>query len=366
MNGDHFTFAQLQDYAAKRLPPEQIPAFHAHIDSWQLCAELLSALASGAGADHLAEQQAVDYVAGRLTSGDQARLAAHLQTCESCEAMVADLQDFRREQLSPRQMPAPPSARRTLAWALPLAAALCLAAGISALLVERAGKSGPAASAQLRDAGGFFRLSASGALVADATPPPGTAKLIAAALKAGHLPDGPLPLVDAARQEDSLRGLPTGPAQPEAGAFSPSGVFVLSDRPEFRWSPPEGATAYRVSIADDSLKEIATSGTIHAPVWTPEVALPRGRPMVWQVAVLRNGAWTTSPAPPKASPRFEIAAEEEARGIAQAQAANPPSHLLLAILYTKAGLAKEANAELDAIVALNPGSALAASLRGTR
>jgi hypothetical protein len=100
-----------------------------------------------------------------------------------------------------------------------------------------------------------------------------------------------------------------------------------------------------------------------AAVWVPEVSLPRQRPLLWQVTEIRNGARITAPAPPEPSPRFEIVSAEDARRITESRAINPPSHLLLAILYSQAGLRREAASEIEALSSLNPSSALASSLR---
>ena len=54
---EHLTFGQLEDYAAKLLPAEEIPAFHRHAEVCSACREML--IASLTGTEHLAEQQAV-------------------------------------------------------------------------------------------------------------------------------------------------------------------------------------------------------------------------------------------------------------------------------------------------------------------
>jgi hypothetical protein len=228
--------------------------------------------------------------------------------------------------------------------------------------------------AELHDAFGDVRLNAyrpgalppgvinTGYLSYTAAPlPPEAAGIFADALRTGHLPAGPAELLIEPRE--TLRSATPAAPQATVKSFAPDGIRVVSDQPEFRWSPLSDVTAWRITVTDEDLNEIAHSGLIHDTVWTPETPLPRLRPLLWQVAALRNGVWTTAPSPPETSPRFEVVSADAARQIATAQKINPPSHLLLASLYAQAGLHKEAAAELDALAALNPGSALASSLR---
>jgi len=215
--------------------------------------------------------------------------------------------------------------------------------------------------AGLRDAGGLMQLDGTGALISGVPLPPGAAELLTRALRSGRLPEGPAQLLKEPRE--TLRSNAIGVSEPTLKALYPDGVRVVSDRPEFHWSPPSDAVSYRVSVTDDDLNEIAHSGLLHEPAWVPDAPLPRLRPLLWQVSVLRRAVWTTSPAPPETAPRFEIISKEMALRIEEARAANPPSHLLLAILYAQAGMDQDTAGEIDAISRLNPGSALASSLR---
>jgi hypothetical protein len=177
------------------------------------------------------------------------------------------------------------------------------------------------------------------------------------------MPSGPGTIE--AEQRGTLRSEGPVSKTPELRVISPSGVRVLSDRPEFRWNALPGASSYEVTVFDTELNEVARSGPVHSESWTSSKPLPRGRVLVWQVAAVRHGERITAPAPPEGSPRFEIVAEELAGRIAQAEAARPRSRLLLAVLYAQAGLQAEAGAELDALAAANPGSPVVDSLRAS-
>jgi hypothetical protein len=116
-------------------------------------------------------------------------------------------------------------------------------------------------------------------------------------------------------------------------------------------------------VVDEYFNEVANSGPIHTNSWVATAPLPRLKVLMWQVSVKRGGEWTVAPAPPEPTPNFEIVSQEtEARILAARQAAKP-SHLLLAVLYSQAGMPKEAALELDALAAMNPGSSLPLQLR---
>jgi hypothetical protein len=349
MSGPHFTFRQIEDYAARRLPPEQIPAFHEHAGTCPSCREMLLATTIGSGDEHLPEQQAVNFVAGLLGPDEKIHVSRHIEGCPVCASMVADLEEFRLSG-QPR--------RRNLPWLLPLAAALFAVAGGSIWFALRP-HAPSIVIAQLRDADGLLRLTRTDVLT-DAQLPPGSIDLIAGVMRSGRLPEGAPDLTSGPRE--TLRSASRA-SHPAMEIVAPDGVRVLSDRPEFRWAPLGGASSVEVEVFDEDFKQVARSGALHDAVWVPEAPLPRSRLLLWQVTAVRAGVRLTAPAPPEPPARFEIVPEDAARRIAQAQAVKPPSHLLLAILYSQVGLRKEAASEVDAIVSLNPGSALASSLQ---
>jgi hypothetical protein len=374
---EHLTFRQVKEYLAKRLPAQQIPGFHEHAEGCSACREMLVASVIGCGDEHLSEQQAVDFVAGLLAAEENGRVAEHLGSCPSCTATVADLEEFRQsDQLggATAEVPEAPIQRRPHIipannWArlLPIAAALLAVAGASLWLVHRPGHTEAKVMAQLRDATGLLQLNHTGVITAPALPP-AAAGLIAGAMRTGRLPEGPAALVT--DPPETLRSSSGSLPSPALKIVSPVGIRVVSDRPEFRWNPLRGAASWQIKVFDENFNEIARSGVIHggpgeAAVWVPEAALPRQRSLLWQVTEIRNGARITAPAPPEPSPRFEIISAEAARQITEARATSPPSHLLLAILYSQAGLRREAASEIEALSSLNPGSALASSLRGS-
>src|SRR5205085_12694103 len=107
--------------------------------------------------------------------------------------------------------------------------------------------------------------------------------------------------------------------------------------PVFRWKPLAGATQYVVSIFDDRFNPVAASGALSEAEWKPEQPLARDRIYNWQVSATAGGRTVNAPVPPAPEARFQVVAPEIAREIESARREHPGNHLLLAVLYSKAG-----------------------------
>ncbi|MEO8033669.1 MAG: hypothetical protein ABI837_04505, partial [Acidobacteriota bacterium] len=89
--------------------------------------------------------------------------------------------------------------------------------------------------------------------------------------------------------------------------------------------------------------------------WTPDTDLPPGRALSWQVTVYgKGGATTILPEPPDPPARFGIVSPAAASEIDAARRARPEDHLLLGLLYARAGILAEAVRELGSHVAHHP------------
>jgi hypothetical protein len=156
-----------------------------------------------------------------------------------------------------------------------------------------------------------------------------------------------------------------GPA-PDAGSLSvnsPVGVVVEEDRPLFTWNPVAGATGYTVVISRSNSSKLVTSGPVDGNEWRATTRLTRGAVYSWEVrATLAGGRELSAPAPPAPMARFRVVSESEERGLEEARRLSPQSHLLLGVLYARAGLARPARSELRALLKENPGSVVAGKL----
>jgi len=351
MPDGHLSDSQIARYLAQTLPPDQILALHGHLDGCADCGRMLRAAAGEryAGAvvtaaeAHLGEDELAEFLAGHLAEERRERAARHLAECGEC---AADAEAMRGADPAVRRRP-----RGLPYWAIAAGVAV-LAAG--AWLLRQ--PAGPVLVASLRDAGGTVGLDAGGALRGLAGVSGAESGWVAEALRSGRLPAAP-PLGPA---EGALRSGEAPP--PEFHVLAPAGTRVLSDRPAFSWSPVAGAE-YEVLVTDQALAPLARSGRLQAPAWTPRDPLPRGRRLLWQVNARRGGRQFTAPAPPDPPAVFQIVAAETALEIERARRAPHPSHLLLAVLYGRAGMPAEQAAELQALAAANAGSAVVESLR---
>ncbi len=363
MPDGHLTAAQVARYLARRSPAAEVLALHRHAEECAPCRRRLTEAAAGhyagaavpvvvAGDDpaHLDEDELAEYLAGRMAAGGRERAARHLAECAACAADAREMQAPGAAAL--------PARRRQWRAALAAAAVLVVGAGGAVWWRLRQPRPAPAPVAVLRDAGVMVRLEADGTLEGIAVPA-AEAGWIAEAMRNGRLPLAP-PL--AASPRTVLRSA-EGAAQPALRPVSPAGSRVLSDRPRFTWSALKDARWYEVLVSEEGLAPVARSGRVQSVEWTPERPLPRARRLLWQVTAHTAQGDVMAPAPPDPPAAFEIVGQREALEIARAEQARPPSHLLLAVLYARAGLPEMARAEAEALAAENRRSALVEALR---
>ena len=167
-----------------------------------------------------------------------------------------------------------------------------------------------------------------------------------------------------------LEGLASGHATlmgPEAAATfaprSPLGTRVGADRPTFQWTAHPTAHTYEVAVFDSDLQKELASGPIATTEWTPPTPLARGRIYVWQVTALAGGQRVTAPAPPAPEARFAVAGAEVMAEVEKKRAQAPGSHLVAVLALVEAGLLDDAEVELAALAADNPGSPEVARVR---
>ena len=145
---------------------------------------------------------------------------------------------------------------------------------------------------------------------------------------------------------DSLRGEPAdGVPFP---LLSPVGQVVRNRNPTLTWKPLAGASRYVVTIVDERLNEVATSGALTSPQWRVPAPLKRGGIYAWQVTAFKDGQEIVSPRTPAPQARFMILDQARAEELRQVERAFPNYHLGLGILYARAGLLDEAEREFQA------------------
>jgi hypothetical protein len=111
----------------------------------------------------------------------------------------------------------------------------------------------------------------------------------------------------------------------------------------------------------DGSHVVERSGTLIVPRWKPSNPLRRGRTYEWQVEVHDSGTHII-PAPPAPPAFFHVADADSVRQIEEARRTRPGDHLLLGVLYARAGMQREAMEELSPYTAQHPGDANARGL----
>jgi hypothetical protein len=419
----HLTKHQIDGYGRRALSPVELLSISEHLGLCGACrqqvqkaldgdaaylalrselfreAELSSSLA---GRTHLTFEQIAGLVDATL-AGEELRIVKdHLTCCQQCELAVDDLRAFNdqvvldvEDRLYPMKVTAEKGWHRLSAnlaslWAKPLALGTALAALLlvvsgglvwQAILMRETNRNvtinSPRVSvpisqesiqeaaaatviARLNDGDGHITLDKDGKLSGVDHLPHAYRQMVKGALTGQELERSPL-----------LAGLiepgsiPRGGSNESGDKFSvsePVGMVTLSDRPTFRWSQLDGATAYVVEIYDDEFDLVATSPQITDHRWRAPQSLKRGRTYAWQVKAIKDGQELFSPQPSAPQAKFRVLDAAKVRELARARRAYASSHLAMGLLYVQAGLLDEAEQEFRELQRANPDSAVAGLL----
>jgi hypothetical protein len=330
------------------MAPAEILRVREHVDSCPNCRGKLAQAHGNAAVlkswidPEPDEHELVLFVAGNLPADRAGQIEAHVANCSDCQDAVQDLRTFASAKAV---TPLPARSRPVPLWWGAIAATVL----ISVYAISQSGK--PHVIASLRDGAGTVTLTRSGEL----NGLPGASEqervLVAEALHTGRIS---VRANAGASNAGVLRGSQDN--QP-FHLFDPMARRMLTDRPEFRWSPLEGAASYTVTVFTDDEK-IVEQATVTDTHWQPSSALPRGGPLYWQVTAQRGGQQIVAPAPPAPRASFEIVSQETVERLRQSG-----SGLRAAIAFAQEGLRVEALEAMNSVVAANPDSALAKQLR---
>jgi hypothetical protein len=417
---EHLSSAQIENFQRQRLTPVELLGVDDHLAECAECrrlvesalnnyvAPLYAELAAEAAVErHLTFEQSAAYVEGLLGGDERRMIEDHLASCAQCAPLTADLRVFRNEIAPELDREYRPQGRaegaaakagwrdRIVAalpapffkipwWGYSVTALLLLAvAGWMAWratskprppqIVHTSPTPAPSPTpdiapvlAQLNDGGSSLTLDAEGRLTGASGWPPEYQQLAKDALSNQQAPRSPL-LAGLSRPGSSLMS-----GDDEGRRFAviePAGKVVGADRPTFRWSKLEGATGYVVEVYDAQFNLAASSPALTTASWTSP-PLARGQVYSWQVKAIKDGQEFIAPRPPAPQAKFRVLDRATAAEIARARRDYASSHLLLGLLYARAGLIAEAEQEFSALQKANPNSAVVrqwlASLRAMR
>lgn len=416
----HLTARQIEDFNARSASPAELLSTMNHIASCEACREQLSSerktraaveslrtnLYRQAEGNHLSYEELARCVDDRLSQADRKVVETHLEVCSPCAAELADLRAFRAEMTTYPQTGRASASSQTFrkkiaaffrapSFRIPIqlaaAAAVLLLFVSIATLVLRKENAGPEISElqqtdeappqqnantappqtvspnaaptseiaeAIQDGGGVVSLDKEGNVTGIESLPAAYQKEIKTALINKRI-----------ERSSELQGLigRTGVLMgtgDEAGSslIGPVGTIVRTDRPTLRWKALKGATSYVVAVYDSSFNKVASSEAQPGTQWSPASALKRGETYSWQVTAIKDGRELVSPAPPAPDAKFKILDGAKTRELEQARRTYPDSHLVLGILYQRAGLLDDAEREFKTLTAANPKSQTARKL----
>ena len=420
---EHLSPAQIENYRRRNLTPNELLGVDDHLAACVECRQRIeTALSYGAGEvalysqlsveagalSHLTFEQRAGYIDDLLTGDDRRMVKDHLDSCARCAMAADDLRAFRNE-IAPelgyecRSSRASVEVVKATGWRERIAArfsttffkspAPAFGAALAVLLLVAAGWMGwralqkresrppiatasptPAPSvplnssspipesrpllAQLNDGGGRVTLDGQGRLSGLDHLPPEYQLRVKQALIVQRVEKSPL-LAGLNLPGSSLMG---GDEEGNRFAVSePVGTVILTASPTFRWSKLQGATSYVVEIYDAQFNPSSSSPLLTGAGWTAP-PLTRGQVYSWQIKAIRNGQEFIAPQPPAPQAKFRILDQATADEIARARRDYASSHLLLGLLYARAGLIAEAGQEFRALQKANPDSDVARKL----
>jgi hypothetical protein len=300
--------------------------------------------------EHLPVDEIERYWSRTSTPEEVLRVGDHLAICERCRNAAAAQRNVARK-IESLDFPEAPRARSWM-WGLVAAAALVVTAGLAAWF--RADRSTPP-RVMIQDANGPIYIDAAGHVHGV---PPEDRDEVARLLTTGRL-RRPAVLQQLAAPADEMRGSTVlGSRKQTLRLESPVGVVVPDDRPVFRWRGKSGSQ-FEVTVVDQELNVIVRSPRLEVMEWTPAVALPHGRTLMWQVAA-QGSESEVAPRAPAELPQFRVLDDVSRARIARARRSG--SRLLLAAALADAGLQRDAEAALRELAARNPRSPIPAKL----
>jgi hypothetical protein len=212
--------------------------------------------------------------------------------------------------------------------------------------------------ATLKDNGRKIELDRTGKLIGLEELPEANRSLVRTALTAKSLPKPDvldkltapsITLMDPTARENSF------------GLIGPLGTVIVSNHPNLRWKPLDGATSYTVSVFDADFNRVARSAPQAATQWTTPI-LHRGMIYSWEVVAMKDGQEVRSPVAPAPRAQFKVLEAEKLSELTNQKQHKPVSHLALGLTYARFGLLTEAEEQLQVLAKENPDSVIAKRL----
>jgi predicted anti-sigma-YlaC factor YlaD len=419
---EHISSAQIVNYQRRMLAPAELLSVDDHLAECAECrrfvastlnndvAGLYAGLAAEASASpHLSFDQSAAYIDGMPAGEERRMIEDHLASCAICAPLTEDLRAFRNEiapdldrEYGPEEAveSTPRDAWRdrikvvlrapffkTPLWIYAALLLLAASAWVAMRLrttqeiglttpsptlspsIEAPSPAPPTQPVQeaapvivrLNDGGSSLALDSQGRVAGMDQWPAEYRRMAVDAMLNQQAPGSPL-LAGLSRPGSPLMG--GGDEGRRFAIIEPAGKVLLTDRPTFKWTRLEGAGGYVVEIYDAQFNLIASSPELTDLNWNAP-RLARAKVYSWQVKATSGGQEFIAPHPTAPQAKFRILDQAAASEIARARRDYGSSHLLLGLLYARAGLLTEAEYEFRALQKANPDSDTARKLLGS-
>ena len=409
----HLSDREIEAYRSRTASPEQLLVVNGHIFECDQCYRLLEspdklrmaydAMSNDFKAallywhEHLDYGQLAGYVDGTLDAKVREPVSAHIEQCEECASEVREFVVLKtRIETEGDSQPAPTNRdRHATFWAT---WGYRLVPGLAVLLVVfafmfwtysrrmhlrvaelesatarleqenndlrrqadgRKAKQAGTTSLSLKDGNRQITIDEKGELVGLDMLPANYRDALKDALITGRVSIPPRPQT-AIGQAGPRLGI--NPGAESFAVIFPAGTVVEDTRPVFEWQPLAGATSYTVFVQDLTTRAEIEGQPTPKTTWRPGKQFVRGHQFAWMVEANIDGHGVRAPASDKPFATFKILDAQEAKEIGLARKAWGSSHIIMGVIYAKAGLLYEAEKEFRELVAANPESFTARSL----
>jgi predicted anti-sigma-YlaC factor YlaD len=411
---DHLSDDEISNYRQRRSTAEVLLRVDDHISHCANCRQRIAqahdiasavrrtvnrlpADTSGPANDHLTYEQLEAYVDDTMSDSERELVRSHMGACQECAGELRDLNNFKAELSSPvdanrgqrTQRPpavsqAPASPRTGPVWLTSRRAAAAAAAALAlgsvlTFVWKKESQSPPqipstvAATGTALDRPGGKPVEQEraqpGSLEPDsrtrlatemAALPPDERRAVSEAIERGEI-KLPSTLEELRGRPQTLLGGSHDVTR--SVVLEPTGEVVMDTQPLFHWQPVAGARSYSVAVFDTSLSQIQHSPVLQVTQWKADRPLVRGRVYLWQLtATMHDGTTLIFPAPPAPEAKLEVLQKEKADQLEQFRRSHPNAHLVLGILYARAGMLTPARLELQRITPPDPDYATAQHL----
>jgi hypothetical protein len=355
MASDHITADELVAYQSRALAPDALLRVSDHLAECAECRGRIRMDSASIAVVNLSYEELVEYLDGDIDPLRRRELSEKLERSSQSRAELEDLRKFRDEttalvpDVDGKILIFPRAITR---WALPLAAAIAVAA--AALWWSTNGREADSAIT-LRDGNRSISLEGGDHLDGLSGIPDELLPAVATAMRTGKL-EIPAEIRSLAGDRAVLAGEPNELS--EFRVIAPVATAVRESMPRFCWHAGPGADHYRIRVVDAQNGEVIVTGESNRSQteWTPAKPLETGKVYQWQVEALRdNEVIARAPVPPEPEARFKVLSKSELLKVESiSQSAAGGSHLAMAVADARAGLLDEAAEQLAILKKENP------------